>query len=1271
MPRLKHILSLLLMLTTFVIWATEATTFSHVMKLSEQATLERYPNADTVLLYSEDYVTYQADGTAVTNSDFYIKPLTEAGRHSLETQSFYFNSSYETLSLEICQVLKPNGESIALDVKQNSRIAISAGQMGANIYDPAHKVMTMTIPNLAIGDIIRFQAIEKEIKPRISGVWCESFPLQSDSPIIEYLIVIDGPANYPLHAVAIKDPVEGTVAFSQETQGDRIRSTWIAKDVPQVIPEPQMPSLHTCVQRLVVSTASNWQEISKWYYNLCRPRLNAITPEMRSKVEELCKNTDSPESKMMAIFQFVSQQIRYMGITAEDEAPGYEPHDVSMTFQQRYGVCRDKAALLVAMLELAGFKAYPVLFMHGPPKDDEVPNNAFNHAVVAVELAPEKYQLMDPTIETTTEFFPASLSNKSYLVARPDGDILRRSPILPATGNLLKIVTNATINPNGTLSGTAQLTFEGINDSIYRSAFSRWSLDYRRQFFAARLKEAIPGATLESLEINPQDVRDMNKPLTAELKFQAKDFIPDTSSEFLLPPPNLSSEFGATSLMMDSFGLEKRHFNLLLFSTCAVEEKFEISTPTSCQIISSPGNLELSVPGVLNCRRNLSTHAGTISGNTWLSFDTVEITPKQYTELKQALQRIDYSRRQFPIAKTNFSIVPAQQEVASFPNANSLLLDHTETITIQDTNNWISVETERRKVLNYAGIKKCSELKFTYNPIWEEISVDATVISPNGQPKKLDKKEINLMDASWVSSAPRYPAEKVLVASLPSVEPGTIIESKVTRKIKNHPFFNTYIPLVGNAPITQSNVTLIAPSRFDCHIGTPDVGVSVSESTDSNLVTRTWSCGSMSQLPREPDQAPAWMYAPTLYFSAGSYSAFAQALDHALREKVQPSPQITALAQELISNPTTNAPNSDPPKPLIRLRDHIARNIRSVGPGLNSLPWSCFTLPEETLSSGYGNSADRAILLATILKVAGIEYKFVLASPLGYAPITLKLMSRFPRNPFNEVLVYVPEYEVYLNDTSEYAWLGTVRNEERIGLELPEGRLLAIRPLGKQGSSVSVSYDVAIKDDGSAQIQVQRRLYGSQFETENRRFSEMTPEQKRIHFEKLISEISQSAVLASQPQIDFTSYPGKVEYTVKVPDFAPITNGYMQLTLPGFSEISDLINTAEPVRNTPLWRNDVTRITLEYRIRPPAGYHAIASHPKRKELENSSSSSFFEYFEPDKTSFRISCGLTLPVELLPALDYDKLSELQRELDKPATSRIILVYSPTPATGQKP
>ena len=50
---------------------------------------------------------------------------------------------------------------------------------------------------------------------------------------------------------------------------------------------------------------------------------------MKAKVDELVKGKKTRQEKIESIFKFVSQEIRYMGITTELESPGYEPHEVA------------------------------------------------------------------------------------------------------------------------------------------------------------------------------------------------------------------------------------------------------------------------------------------------------------------------------------------------------------------------------------------------------------------------------------------------------------------------------------------------------------------------------------------------------------------------------------------------------------------------------------------------------------------------------------------------------------------------------------------------------------------------------------------------------------------------------------------------------------------------------------------------------------------------------------------------------------------------------
>src|SRR5882757_9500905 len=171
-----------------------------------------------------------------------------------------------------------------------------------------------------------------------------------------------------------------------------------------------------------------------------------------------------------------------MRLTPEKDRPSFEPHDVKLTFNNKYGVCRDKAALLVSMLQSAGFKAYPVLVNVGTKRDQDVPEPAFNHAIVGVELKKGEHVLMDPTAENTKDLLPSYECDQSFLVCRPEGDNIRTSPIIPPEQNMMRVKTTATLSAAGSLEGRLELSFEGINDTEYREMFSRMKVDDKRRF---------------------------------------------------------------------------------------------------------------------------------------------------------------------------------------------------------------------------------------------------------------------------------------------------------------------------------------------------------------------------------------------------------------------------------------------------------------------------------------------------------------------------------------------------------------------------------------------------------------------------------------------------------------------------------------------------------------------------------------------------------------------------------------------------------------------
>ena len=345
-----------------------------------------------------------------------------------------------------------------------------------------------------------------------------------------------------------------------------------------------------------------------------------------------------------AIFRFVSQEVRYMGLTMEDKSPGYAPHDVSITFDNRYGVCRDKAALLVAMLRIGGYNAFPILINVGAKLDEEIPLPFFNHAIVAIEKGGE-YSLMDPTNENTKDMFPSYLCNLSYLVARPEGDVLRVSPMPDPKKNSVVAVSSATLDSDGGMAYRTKASFGGINDTAYRGALAKMTPEARRKFFERRIKGISPSAELVECVVEPADVRDTSLPLKVEIVAKLPEMTLKGESRVELSVPFATRVLGLVGMMVrDNTALEKRKYPLVLDTTVGVGETLEIDLGgTLGEALSLPGDEDMK--GVFSYSCAFRMEGGVLRATRSMSLNSVELSPEEYLELRESLKRREIAER--------------------------------------------------------------------------------------------------------------------------------------------------------------------------------------------------------------------------------------------------------------------------------------------------------------------------------------------------------------------------------------------------------------------------------------------------------------------------------------------------------------------------------------------------------------------------------------------------------------------------------------------------
>ncbi len=1212
-------------------------------------TAEVYPNADDVVVDEYIHTVYQADGTYQTWDDEYIKVLTEKGKRSHQMLSRHFTLPYGTVEVTELAVIKPDGTVVEVDVAANSRVMVNPGQMSANIYNPNSKILQVSVPGLEIGDTLHIRSFRDTVKASVPDTFSDYTVFEYTAPIKHIRLDIHGPKALPLVNIRLYDAVTNTVSFSETSNRKGNRYRWDVSDVPRMFSEPRMPSLRTVVQRLLVSTIPDWEAISSWYWELSAPHLDAVTPGMKSKVAELIDGVTGRQAKIERIFTFVSQQIRYMGITTETTAPGYEPHDVNITFDNRYGVCRDKAALLVAMLRLADVPAYPVLINAGPRKDEEVPQPYFNHAVVAVGNADGSYILMDPTDENTTQLFPSYLGYMSYLVAHPEGEGLRTSPVVPAAENLLTIKTEGTLDARGTIKLNSRLTFNGINDNAYRSHFTRLKPEERRQFFEGQLKQRVAGATLTGLKISPADMQNTSVPLVVQLNYEAADYPIAGEHHSMLAVPWLGNGMGYANFLLGSTGLDKRTYPLYTRLTAGVEESFTLALdPAIGTVAGTPAAATLSSDG-LRYSQAFGVISNRLTATASFMVDAVEFSPASYLELKQLLKDREYEQRK--------RVVFAHTSAAGQENDIRVRSDDIE-VELTDATHWTQRRTLTKQVLTYAGKKDHSELKIGFNPAWETVRLaSARVVNPDGSVHKVVDDEMNLMDAGWVGSAPRYPPARTLVISLPGVEEGSVISYEIVREVSGKPFFSLRKSFQGFDPVDAASVTITTPTNLPLRITDRTGTEAYTVATRGGTVEHSWRLGPQAALKPEEDLPPSWGYLPSLLVSAGSWEVYVEELTAIFDAAMTNQPVCVSKAREL----TTRV--ADELDKIRRLRDFVARNVRSAGPGLASLPLSAITAADTTLADGYGNTTDRAILLAAMLKAVGLQPELVLTSAWApeLEPLTRPLLQTPQRGAFTHVLVKVMDGRraLYLNETDHYARLGSTPFEGQPALGL-DGSVSVIEPPRDMTARSRADYLLEVKANGDAQLTATRTYYGMAHGATRRLYAELPPEERRRHFMELVASLSQAATPCGALETDFETYPGVRAFTVAMPRYGVRDGKYLYVTLP--QGIGDVLQLTTDTREQAFYRGDPLRSTVRYDVNLPANTKAVHLVPPVIDWEGPNGFGTIRFTQPAGDDAN-HLTLLQDVDIHPAVirpeSYPVLRDLHQRLRHPS-ARMLLV-----------
>ena len=242
------------------------------------------------------------------------------------------------------------------------------------------------------------------------------------------------------------------------------------------IPE-NAPLRYALPATLQLSGYRDWSELSAVLApSYVEARQLELDSPLRAEIDRIAAANTDEKSRAMAALRLAQDQVRYVALAMGDG--GYVPASADRTWQRRFGDCKGKTSLLLALLDGLGIEAEPVLVgsIFGAIIDDYLPQvSLFDHVLVRARIAGRDFWL-DGTRSGDRVLDDLTSTNFGWglPIARGGRELIelpRHAPDRPLYDTAITI--DATGGIEDTAPVTAEIAFRGDAAAPMRAAIGQ------------------------------------------------------------------------------------------------------------------------------------------------------------------------------------------------------------------------------------------------------------------------------------------------------------------------------------------------------------------------------------------------------------------------------------------------------------------------------------------------------------------------------------------------------------------------------------------------------------------------------------------------------------------------------------------------------------------------------------------------------------------------------------------------------------------------------
>lgn len=318
------------------------------------------------------------------------RAVNERGVEDIANVQIRFDPSYETLTVHRIEVRRA-GRVVSSVAPGSLKLLQREASLESLIFD-GRLTAHVALKDVRVGDVVETVYSLQGSNPVFGSTRFGSFDFDWGVPVAYRHARLLWPEGRPLHWKLHN----GALAATLTRAGGEVDHRWRLRDVPARRVDDNSPGWHDPYVWAEWGEFPDWAAVARWAVPLYRLPDGPL-PAVDREVARIAATTTDPEQRLLAALRFVQREVRYLGI--EMGANSHAPHAPSLVLERRFGDCKDKTLLSLALLRGLGIPARPAL-VHTTLRRgtlDRLPTPwAFNHVLVQADLG-ERRVWLDPT----------------------------------------------------------------------------------------------------------------------------------------------------------------------------------------------------------------------------------------------------------------------------------------------------------------------------------------------------------------------------------------------------------------------------------------------------------------------------------------------------------------------------------------------------------------------------------------------------------------------------------------------------------------------------------------------------------------------------------------------------------------------------------------------------------------------------------------------------------------------------------------------------------